>query len=444
LVVANERNIQSYREPQLAIEMPAVTNLLIHKYLIAKAIKKRTRAKVRDQMRLQTVKSHDTMVARVANSHRNRTYGLEFMKNIDDVKFQRMFRLSRKVFYSLHELIKTDISPRSPQNAINSSGSPISSVAKLAATLRFLAGGSYLDICALFGLDPNNFFSKHYVLWPTIDAIDRAVSLGLSLNPDTLKETSAEFAKFSHGNLNGCIMAIDGWVCKTRQPMVKEVGQDVKAYRNRKSCWAIVVLAGCDARLRFNMVSARSSGSTHDHIIWESSVLKRQLDEEFKNGSLRSTDYYVIGDEAFVCTNHLLTPWSGRNLDPYKDSFNYHLSSMRQCIERAFGLLTQRWGIFWRPLACRFDKWSTIVTVCCKLHNFCIEDDPIQDRHHRDNLPGDNLELLGNSPVDDDAERGDRRPGGHARSMRMSLTQELERNGCLRPSHAFANSRVAL
>lgn len=191
------------------------------------------------------------MVARVANSHRNRTYGLEFMKNIDDVKFQRMFLLSRKAFYSLHELIKTDISPRSPQNAINSSGSPISSVAKLAATLRFLAGGSYLDICALFGLDPNNYFSKHYVLWPTIDAIDRAVCV-LSLNPDTLKETSAEFVKVSHGSLNGCIMAIDGWVCKTRQSMVKEVGQDVKAHRNRKSCWAIVVLADCDARLRFN------------------------------------------------------------------------------------------------------------------------------------------------------------------------------------------------
>lgn len=69
-------------------------------------------------------------------------------------------------------------------------------------------------------------------------------------------------------------MAIDGWVCRTRQPMVKEVGLDVKAFRNRNSCWAIVVLAGCDAKLRFDMVSVRSSGSTHDHLIWESSAVK--------------------------------------------------------------------------------------------------------------------------------------------------------------------------
>ena len=27
---------------------------------------------------------------------------------------------------------------------------------------------------------------------------------------------------------------------------------------------------------------------------------------------------------------------------------------MRQSIERAFGLLTRRWGIFWRPLQCDY------------------------------------------------------------------------------------------
>lgn len=424
--------------------MPTLTPTFIYNFLIRKAVSKLKSAKARRSV--LNPQPRTSVIARVANTHRNRTYGLEFMKNIDDFKFQRMFRLSRKAFYHLHELIKSEISPRFPQHAINSSGSPISSVTKLAATLRFLAGGSYLDICALFGLDATNFFAKHYVLWPTIDAIDRKLSLGLSLNADSLKRTSDEFAAFSHGKLNGCIMAIDGWVCKTRQPMVKEVGLDVKAFRNRKSCWAIVVLAGCDARLRFNMVSARSSGSTHDHLIWESSAVKNRLDEEFKNGSLRDTDYYVIGDEAFVCTNHLLTPWSGKSLDPYKDSFNYYLSSMRQCIERAFGLLTKRWGIFWRPLACRFDKWSTIVTVCCKLHNLCIDfnDESIKDRYHRDTRPGDSHEVIDNYPIDEEAEKGDRRPGGHARSMRMKLTNDLERQGCLRPSHAFANSKAQI
>ncbi|MFO0447033.1 MAG: hypothetical protein ACK51L_05105, partial [bacterium] len=47
------------------------------------------------------------------------------------------------------------------------------------------------------------------------------------------------------------------------------------------------------------------------------------------------------GDEAFVCTNNFLTPYSGRGLGPWKDAFNFYLSSMRQCVERSFALLVQ-------------------------------------------------------------------------------------------------------
>ena len=49
---------------------------------------------------------------------------------------------------------------------------------------------------------------------------------------------------------------------------------------------------------------------------------------------------------SFVCSDQLLTPWGGHGLDLWRDSFNFHLSSMRQCIERAFAHLTQKWGIF--------------------------------------------------------------------------------------------------
>jgi hypothetical protein len=36
------------------------------------------------------------------------------------------------------------------------------------------------------------------------------------------------------------------------------------------------------------------------------------------------SDFYVIGDEAFVCTtNNFLTPYSGHGLGPWKDAFNF-------------------------------------------------------------------------------------------------------------------------
>ena len=72
--------------------------------------------------------------------------------------------------------------------------------------------------------------------------------------------------------------------------------------------------------------------------------------------------------------DQFLVPWSGKGLSWDKDSFDYHLSSMRQCIERAFSLLTQRWEIFWRPLRLSYDKWTLVCTVAAKLHNFCIDE----------------------------------------------------------------------
>ena len=81
-------------------------------------------------------------------------------------------------------------------------------------------------------------------------------------------------------------------------------------------------------------------------------------------------------DMIFIYTCYLiyaLFHWvKGRGLDRYKDSFNYWLSHSRQAVERAFGMLTQRWGIFWRPF---LDNYSIsnyillhlVIQCCCRV-----------------------------------------------------------------------------
>ena len=49
-----------------------------------------------------------------------------------------------------------------------------------------------------------------------------------------------------------------------------------------------------------------------------------------------------------------LTPWKGTKLPKAQDAFNYYLSLHRQVIERSFGQLVARWGIFWRAIALDF------------------------------------------------------------------------------------------
>jgi hypothetical protein len=61
-------------------------------------------------------------------------------------------------------------------------------------------------------------------------------------------------------------------------------------------------------------------------------------------------DFYVLGDEALVCSNYFLTPYSRCGLGPWKDAFKFYLSSLHQCIEHSFALLVQCWGILWHLL----------------------------------------------------------------------------------------------
>jgi hypothetical protein len=103
-----------------------------------------------------------------------------------------------------------------------------------------------------------------------------------------------------------------------------------------------VVIAGCDSNLKFHCLSATSPGCTHDSVGWYKSSLCQNL---FLPKRLPSK-YFAIGDDAFTNTNNFLTPFSGRNIGIEKDSYNYHISAMRQSIERAFGLLVAKWGIF--------------------------------------------------------------------------------------------------
>ena len=309
-----------------------------------------------------------TIRKKKGNRWRNREFAPTEMESMSDDHFKRMFRMSRATFDSLEGKLMDFWEEMDVDQAMRSSGAPISLRSRLACTLRWMAGGSYIDICFEFGIAPGSFFTENGVLWGTMKMLDDCFEIGFPFtNNNKLKEMAANFARFSKNKMDNCVLAIDGWVCRTRCPTATEV-QYPMSYRNRHDCFGLVVLAGCDAALRFHMFSCVSAGSTNDVMAWSFCAMKTLLD----NGHLPAP-YYFIGDEAFICTEQFLVPWSGRGLPNDKDSFNYHLSSMRQCIERAFALLTNRWGIFWRPLQCAYEKWTLVCMVAAKLHNFCID-----------------------------------------------------------------------
>jgi len=58
-------------------------------------------------------------------------------------------------------------------------------------------------------------------------------------------------------------------------------------------------------------------------------------------------------------------------IDGAHSFFEYQTSSNRMVIERAFGLLVPRWGIFWRLLEVHFHRRAPLIKCCIPLQNYC-------------------------------------------------------------------------
>jgi hypothetical protein len=75
----------------------------------------------------------------------------------------------------------------------------------------------------------------------------------------------------------------------------------------------------------------------------------------------------------------MITPYWGTSLPEDQESFNFWQSQLRITIERAFGILIQRFGIFWKDLQFDASFIPEIVHACCRLHNFCFRQNLKED-----------------------------------------------------------------
>jgi DDE superfamily endonuclease len=130
--------------------------------------------------------------------------------------------------------------------------------------------------------------------------------------------------------------------------------------------------AVCDSKRRFLDVYIGHPGATSDFLSFQTSSLHHLLEKpNFLHPKL-----CLFGDNAYINTDYMITPYKGVSGGD-KDAFNYYQSQLRICIECAFGMVYHRFAILHKPIQQKImiAKTTALVMACCKLHNYCINND---------------------------------------------------------------------
>ena len=181
------------------------------------------------------------------------------------------------------------------------------------------------------------------------------------------------FKKKSIAKFDSVVGCIDGMLLWMEQPHkadceVAGVGPK-KFFCGRKKKFGLNMTATVDDQRQFIDVDISHPGATSDYLAFSVSSLKRRL-----VSGLLLAGKYIFGDNAYVNTTYMATPY--RTPNTAKDNYNFYHSQLQINVECAFGMLVQRWSILCRPLpaAMGINKITALSLCLCKLHNFLLDD----------------------------------------------------------------------
>jgi hypothetical protein len=277
--------------------------------------------------------------------------------------------MSYRSFQKLLTMLKPYLQVNEKQGSCRNPGlGYVSPELGLHCLLRYLAGRSHHDIRLLAGVAKSTFFAYTH---RGIDAILKCPHLNIQFptNDAGLKEIAMEFQnKSSFGVLDGCIGALDGWLCRINVPLDRDTSNISAYFSGHYQCYGINIQAVCDSHSRFTYISCRSPGGTGDSRAFYGTALSNFI-QNIPCG------FYLVGDSAYTLSSSLLVPYTGSDKNRKEnDVFNFYLSQLRIKIEQAFGLLVNKCRIFKKPIELNLRRIPFLVECCFQLHNFCINE----------------------------------------------------------------------
>jgi hypothetical protein len=315
---------------------------------------------------------------------------------------RRAYRMTEEAFWELHLLLKPFmVSDRRKQGSAvkkhrnGSKNGLISSETRLAAAIRYFAGGRPDDIAISHGIGQSEVF---FSVWKVVDAVNRCPELAFSF-PEShakQKELAAAFQGNSHAGFDCCAGAVDGiliWIERPSAAVCKQAECGPKKFFcGRKHKFGLNMQGTCDAEGKFLDVSIGHPASTSDFLAFATSKFHKKIETP----GFLAPGLCIFGDNAYVNNSYFVTPYKNAK-EGDKDAFNFYQSQLRIKVECAFGMLVSRWGILRRalPQALGLKKVTALVVCLCRLHNYCLRQ---RENSIRTNmvapLPSDDMEIL--------------------------------------------------
>lgn len=292
----------------------------------------------------------------------------------NDFEFGRAYRMGRRTFRMLLFLASSRLQ-KDVAMARRAGREVVSPEARLGILLRLMAGETVYGCMSSFEVGRSTVYQVFRESRETLNDI-----LDLSGLPESfagLKALSDSFqtSRSPPNPLPGCVGALDGIAIRIKKPSRDE---SPATFYCRKGYYAIPVQAVVDSNYRFLCFSAVCRGSTHDSLAHAVSSLGRYLED----GRL-GEQFWIAGDEAYLCSESLITPIPASQASDVDDAFNFYHSSLRMHVEQAFGILVKKFRLL-KMLEFSVNDSAATIALAMKLHNFCIDyGDKAQNRRPR-------------------------------------------------------------
>lgn len=194
----------------------------------------------------------------------------------------------------------------------------------------------------------------------------------------------------------GIICAIDGCHVALHQPSATENGY---LYFNRKGFYSINMLAACNADQHIIFADANYPGSVHDSAIWQTSSLRRHV-QQYSYGA----NNFILADSGFPIEQSLLTPVLGATIEEKEKKYNKLHKTTRNVIERTFGVLKMRFRCLCHHRTLHYKPKTVGKFIYCSiiLHNICMDKNiPIYNDEELDEIVVDDSTIaeISNTPL---------------------------------------------